>query len=165
MRLWVGPDIASDTSPQVLIFIVAISEYNQKLYEDRETNRLTESLTLWDSIVNSICMSASSTNPDAGNASGFRKSTIILFMNKIDLFQQKLAEHPLAYYLPDYAGPNTYEATSKYLLQTFLAESKDAQRTIHGHFTCAVQRDQVAVVLSTVVDHILTQNLANVGVF
>lgn len=35
------------------VFLVAISEYDQKLYEDESVNRMQEALTLFDSICNS----------------------------------------------------------------------------------------------------------------
>lgn len=39
-----------------VIFLVAISEYDQKLYEDETVNRMEEALILFDSICNSRCM-------------------------------------------------------------------------------------------------------------
>jgi guanine nucleotide-binding protein G(i) subunit alpha len=36
-----------------LVFLVALSEYDQMLYEDESVNRMQEALTLFDSICNS----------------------------------------------------------------------------------------------------------------
>ena len=36
-----------------MIFVAAISEYDQRLYEDESTNRMTEALELFDEICNS----------------------------------------------------------------------------------------------------------------
>lgn len=36
-----------------IVFLVAISEYDQMLYEDEAINRMQEALALFDSIVNS----------------------------------------------------------------------------------------------------------------
>ena len=38
---------------QAIIFVAAISEYDQALFEDRETNRMTEALNLFAEIANS----------------------------------------------------------------------------------------------------------------
>jgi guanine nucleotide-binding protein G(i) subunit alpha len=38
---------------QCIIFVTSLSEYNQKCYEDDETNRMKESLLVFDEIVNS----------------------------------------------------------------------------------------------------------------
>lgn len=56
-------------SVTAILFLVAISEYDQSLYEDESINRMQESLALFDSICNSRW---------------FVKTSIILFLNKID---------------------------------------------------------------------------------
>lgn len=79
----------------VLLFLVAIQEFDQSLYEDESVNRLQESVTLFESVANSRY---------------FANSSIILFLNKIDLFQQKLrGGTQLRDYCPDYTGENEYE--------------------------------------------------------
>lgn len=72
-----------------IIFMVAISEYDQVLFEDESVNRMTESLTLFQS----IC-----------NMEWFSKTSIILFMNKTDVFKKKLKSNPLRLYFPKYKG-------------------------------------------------------------
>ena len=52
----------------------------EMLYEDESVNRMQEALTLFDSICNSRW---------------FVKTSIILFLNKIDLFAEKLPRSPL----------------------------------------------------------------------
>lgn len=75
-----------------VIFLAAISEYDQKLYEDDSVNRVHEALTLFDSICNS---------------QWFAKTSMILFLNKKDLFEKKLTTSPLENYFPEYAGMPT----------------------------------------------------------
>lgn len=53
---------------QVLLFVLAISEYNQQLYEDESVSRISEATTLWQSIANS---------------KWFTNASIILFLNKV----------------------------------------------------------------------------------
>lgn len=72
-----------------IIFMVAISEYDQVLFEDETVNRMGESLTLFQSICDMEC---------------FQKTSIILFMNKTDLFKKKLNSSPLNAYFPKYKG-------------------------------------------------------------
>ncbi|KAJ9636726.1 Guanine nucleotide-binding protein alpha-2 subunit [Coniosporium tulheliwenetii] len=74
-----------------IIFCVALSEYDQVLLEESSQNRMMESLVLFDSVVNSRW---------------FMRTSIILFLNKVDLFKQKLARSPLGNYFPDYSGGN-----------------------------------------------------------
>ncbi|KAL9551676.1 hypothetical protein MBANPS3_004151 [Mucor bainieri] len=75
-----------------IIFMVAISEYDQVLFEDESVNRMTESLTLFQSICNMEI---------------FAKTSMILFMNKTDLFKKKLKTSPLKMYFPKYKGMNS----------------------------------------------------------
>jgi len=74
-----------------VVFLVAISEYDQLLLEDETVNRMHEALTLFDSICNSRW---------------FVKTAIILFLNKIDRFKEKLPISPLSKYFPDFEGTN-----------------------------------------------------------
>jgi guanine nucleotide-binding protein subunit alpha len=65
---------------------------------------MMESLVLFDSVVNSRW---------------FMRTSIILFLNKVDLFRQKLGRSPLSNYFPDYSGGNDINRASKYLLWRF----------------------------------------------
>ncbi|KAL1599032.1 Guanine nucleotide-binding protein alpha-2 subunit [Nothophoma quercina] len=67
-------------------------------------NRMMESLVLFDSVVNSRW---------------FMRTSIILFLNKVDLFKAKLARSPLGNYFPDYSGGNDVNRAAKYLLWRF----------------------------------------------
>ncbi|RKP20276.1 G-protein complex alpha subunit GpaA/FadA, partial [Rozella allomycis CSF55] len=72
-----------------IVFLVAISEYDQKLVEDESVNRMNEALTLFDSICNSRW---------------FVKTSIILFLNKIDRFKDKILVSPIEATFPEYTG-------------------------------------------------------------
>lgn len=103
-----------------IIFCVALSEYDQVLLEESNQvnlfiwmlkasltwsqNRMMESLVLFDSVVNSRW---------------FMRTSIILFLNKVDLFKQKLGRSPLGNYFPDYSGGNDVNRAAKYLLWRF----------------------------------------------
>ncbi len=71
------------------IFCVAISEYDMDLVEDRTVNRMHDSLTLFKNIVNS---------------KAFAKTPIIIFMNKSDLFEEKIKTVDLNVCFPEYTG-------------------------------------------------------------
>lgn len=72
-----------------IIFCVALSEYDQVLLEDTTENRLVESIRLFESIVNSRW---------------FQNTSIMLFLNKVDLFKIKVEHVPVERYFPDYKG-------------------------------------------------------------
>merc|ERR1712019_325280 len=56
-----------------VLFVAAISEYDQVLYEDERTNRMAETLRLFDEICNS---------------KWFTDTSLILFLDKRDLFEE-----------------------------------------------------------------------------
>merc|ERR1711893_494865 len=74
-----------------IIFCTALSAYDLVLAEDEEVNRMHESMKLFDSICNN---------------KWFTETSIILFLNKKDLFEEKIAHSPLTICFPEYTGPN-----------------------------------------------------------
>lgn len=63
--------------------------YDLVLAEDEEMNRMIESMKLFDSICNN---------------KWFVETSIILFLNKKDLFQDKISKSPLTICFPEYQG-------------------------------------------------------------
>ncbi|KAI8141026.1 guanine nucleotide binding protein, alpha subunit [Fennellomyces sp. T-0311] len=135
-------------SVTAIIFLVAISEYDQVLIEDETVNRMQEALTLFDSICNSRW---------------FVKTSIILFLNKIDIFKEKLPKHPLVESFPDYKGPNDYDSSSEYILNRFVSLNQSDTKQIYTHFTCATDTKQIKFVMAAVNDIIIQNNLRDVG--
>ena len=72
-----------------VIFMVAMSDYDLTLAEDPEVNRLRESMKLFDSICNNRW---------------FIETPIILFLNKKDLFEEKIQKSPLNICFPEFTG-------------------------------------------------------------
>ncbi|KIO31398.1 hypothetical protein M407DRAFT_19543 [Tulasnella calospora MUT 4182] len=138
-----------------LIFIVSLSEYDQVLYEDETVNRMAEALTLFDAVVNSRW---------------FTKSSIILFLNKIDLLQEKLRARnsPIRDIFEDYSGPDDgsdadFDYACEYFRRLFLARNQSSHKRLITHLTCATDTKQIKVVITTVNEHILKNNLEEVG--
>ncbi|KAI9347168.1 guanine nucleotide binding protein, alpha subunit [Zopfochytrium polystomum] len=131
-----------------IIFVAAISAYDQTCYEDNSTNRVIESLNLFESICNHPL---------------FRNTSMVLFLNKIDLFKKKLAVARVRDYFPSYLGKNLYEPASEYFASRFIALNKNIERKIYVHFTWATDTKQIRVVLVTVNTIILRSNLDDAG--
>ncbi|KAJ5228052.1 hypothetical protein N7489_008760 [Penicillium chrysogenum] len=131
-----------------ILFLVAISEYDQLLFEDETVNRMQEALTLFDSICNSRW---------------FVKTSIILFLNKIDRFKEKLPVSPMKNYFPDYEGGADYAAACDYILNRFVSLNQAEQKQIYTHFTCATDTTQIRFVMAAVNDIIIQENLRLCG--
>ncbi|KAK9763361.1 guanine nucleotide-binding protein subunit alpha [Basidiobolus ranarum] len=132
----------------VIVFMVAISEYDQTLIEDESVNRMQEALTLFDSICNSRW---------------FVKTSIILFLNKIDLFRDKLIASPMQRYFPDYTGGEDYDLACKYIEHRFVALNHSDTKHVYTHLTCATDTQQIKFVMAAVNDIIIQTNLRDCG--
>jgi GTPase SAR1 family protein len=149
-----------------VIFVAAISEYNQVLYEDNSMNRIQEALLLFEEIANS---------------KWFKQTSVILFLNKRDLFAEKICEVPFKAEgrFDSFAGPHVqfgtqsaingtpehkvcYDAATSFLRQEFLARNK-ANKEIYVHITCATDTKNVEVVFNACKDIILKSNLHGSG--
>eukprot|EP00954_Amorphochlora_amoebiformis_P008012 620959-Amorphochlora_amoeboformis.AAC.3 len=73
-----------------VLFVAAISAYNQRLFEDNSTNRLVEALELFEEVANSRW---------------FQRTSVVLFLNKRDIFQEKIKKFPITV-CPPLAGFN-----------------------------------------------------------
>lgn len=130
-----------------IIFCVALSEYDQVLLEDKNKNRLEESLTLFDSVVNSRW---------------FSRCSIILFLNKIDIFVDKLPYSPLEKHFPDYKGGDDPNNAAKYILWRFTKVNRSGL-PIYPYITQATDRNSMKLVFVVVRESIFSNILQDTG--
>lgn len=118
----------------------------QVLMEDRQTNRLRESLDIFETIVNNRV---------------FVNVSIILFLNKTDLLEEKVKCVPLKDYFPDYTGPeHSLPDVQAFMVECFRAKRRDAaQKPLYHHFTTAINTENIRLVFRDVKDTILHDNL------
>ncbi|KAG0042086.1 guanine nucleotide-binding protein subunit alpha [Gryganskiella cystojenkinii] len=140
--------IACFENVTAIVFLVAISEYDQLLLEDETVNRMQEALTLFDSICNS---------------KWFIRTSIILFLNKIDRFKEKLPLSPMKDFFQDFEGGDNYEEASQYVLHRFVSLNMSETKQIYTHFTCATDTNQIRFVMDAVSDIIIQTNLRDCG--
>jgi GTPase SAR1 family protein len=131
-----------------VLFVAAISEYDQVLYEDENTNRMVEALNLFEEICNSRW---------------FRETSMILFLNKRDLFAEKIKKVPLNKYFPDYAGDNSFESASEFLQEQFESKNRNPDKQVYTHITCATDTGNIAAVFNAVKDIIIRKSLNEAG--
>merc|ERR1712038_2154980 len=91
-----------------VLFVVALSEYDQVLVEDPTVNRMQESLNLFNEMVNN---------------SYFSEMPFIVFFNKKDLFEEKIKKKSITLAFPEYRGKNGQmhddEDSSGFIIDTF----------------------------------------------
>lgn len=132
-----------------VLFVLAMSEYDQMLFEDERVNRMHESIMLFDTLVNSRW---------------FRDTPFILFLNKMDLFEDKVRRIPIRKYFPDFQGRvGDVEAGISYFENIFLSLNR-SNKPIYVRRTCATDTQTMKFVLSAVTDLITQQNLKRSGI-
>lgn len=133
-----------------LLFLVAISGYDQCLIEDKDANQISEALMLFDSICNS---------------QWFLDTSMILFLNKIDLFKIKIKHSPIRNHFPEFAlGLEEQQAKSEMTCMLFFQEkfvklNRNSSKDIYSHFTNATDTKLLRSVMLSVTDIILQKNL------
>lgn len=120
-----------------ILFVSSLSEYDQFLREEDSQPRMHESLLLFDEICNSVW---------------FSQTAIILFLNKEDIFRQKIKKVDLSFCFEDYDGGDDYNKALDYIRQRFLEKnnSQNSNRKIYVHVTCAVNTENVEFVFNSV---------------
>ncbi|KAK6765195.1 hypothetical protein RB195_025223 [Necator americanus] len=128
-----------------ILFMVASNEYDQVILEDRRTNRVVESRSVFETIVNNR---------------SFTNVSIILFMNKSDLLKEKVPKSDIRQYFSDFTGDHTsVRDVQFFLVDKFETSRKDRARPFFYHYTTAIDTENIRRVFVDVRDTILQQNL------
>jgi guanine nucleotide-binding protein subunit alpha len=122
----------------VVVFLVAISGYDEVLLEDHNGNRMREALMLFESIA---------------NCRDFENSILVLFLNKIDLFREKVASgrSPISQHFPDYeGGEKDIEAGQSFFAHKFTSLVHNPGRKTEVHFTNATDGSELDKTIKSV---------------
>ncbi|XP_031418105.1 guanine nucleotide-binding protein subunit alpha-12 isoform X2 [Clupea harengus] len=134
-----------------ILFMVSSSEFDQVLLEDRRTNRLSESMDIFETIVNNKL---------------FTSVSIILFLNKTDLLVEKLrAGADIRRNFPEFHGDRQcLEDVQSFLVRSFGRRRRGDRRSrpLFHHFTTAIDTENVRFVFRAVRDTILQENLKDI---
>mmetsp|Transcript_27361 Transcript_27361/g.57082 ORF Transcript_27361/g.57082 Transcript_27361/m.57082 type:complete len:358 (-) Transcript_27361:354-1427(-) len=137
-----------------VIFVAALSEYDQALFEDATANRMTEAVDLFGDICNNKV---------------FQSSSMILFLNKKDLYEEKIKEVHIgdspafADFDAKLGDSDYYDKGVKYFLDLFMAENNNPERQIYHHATCATDSKNVEIVFNSCKDIIMRKNMEEMG--
>eukprot|EP01083_Nonionella_stella_P066222 174187_1 len=125
---------------KAVLFVIALSCYNEMMYEDIHKNCMVDSLELFDETVNN---------------KHFNKTHIILFLNKKDLFVDKIGKIPITFCeafsdfneyqtgLDVEPNPNDFEQTTAYIQHKFRTLNKNNKKQIYVHLTTAMDRKNI----------------------
>jgi len=132
-----------------ILFCAALNGYDLVCMEDDKTNRMTESINLF---------------AEVSNSKWFIDTPIMLFLNKCDLFKEKIERGiSIKSAFPDYKGKNEYQPCIDYIFEQFFAAVQLEGKTVYPHVTCATDTGNIQVVWTAVQDIILTRALNETG--
>eukprot|EP01127_Copromyxa_protea_P018610 TRINITY_DN5893_c0_g1_i2.p1 TRINITY_DN5893_c0_g1~~TRINITY_DN5893_c0_g1_i2.p1 ORF type:complete len:350 (-),score=64.26 TRINITY_DN5893_c0_g1_i2:136-1122(-) len=120
-----------------VLFCVALNEYDLGLEEDNRVNRMHESLKLFEETCNSAF---------------FNDASIILFLNKDDLFREKIQRVDLNVCFEEYTGGKNYEKALKFIRGEF----KSSKRKVYTHVSVATDTENIQFIFKAVLDTILS---------
>jgi len=104
-----------------VVFCVSLTEYDEQ--EDPTTNRMKESLQLFGDMLKNETLKGAS---------------VVLFLNKKDLFREKIKETNITKAFPLYTGAQDYDEAVEYIQQQFVGMNTNPARDIFCHTTSAV---------------------------
>ena len=168
--------IHSFDSVAAVLFVAALNHFNAVLFEDESINAMHEALELFHEVCNS---------------KWFRNSEIILFLNKLDLFDISIGEgnslksafteanrwfgdqwegsdyvpkeNVMFMDDPDYKPCR--DAALEFIQTQFKKLNEDSNKTIFPHFTCGTDTDNVKTVFWDVQNMVIRNNLKRSGLF
>lgn len=98
------------------------------------------------------------------NSKYFEKSALILFLNKIDLFREKVqsGKARIRDHFPDYTASDTdVEAGQQFFASKFRNLVRDPEKDAYVHFTNATDTNLLDKTMKSVQDMIVQRNLHN----
>jgi guanine nucleotide-binding protein subunit alpha-12 len=151
-----------------VLFFVSSNEYDAALLEDRNVNRLRESVLIFKNII---------------NHKAFEKVPFILFLNKTDLLKEKLNQtanqfmklssdsskvvvvpQTIKDYFPEFNGLNPLDlgCVQSFIFGLFDSCRLNKDKTLIHHFTTAVDTENIKKVFKAVKMIILEENIKTI---
>ncbi|KII64258.1 G protein alpha o subunit [Thelohanellus kitauei] len=130
-----------------MIYVASLVDYCMGLEEDPSTNRLVESVKLFGGMCNSPY---------------FTNIPIILFLNKKDIFEQKIKKCPIKSFFAEFEG-NDYDESLHFIKTMYLKSNKSYHRPIYIHVTNATDTSNIRFIFEAVGDIIINKGLEETG--
>jgi len=131
-----------------VIFCASLSSYDQVLREDRSQNRMLEAILLFDEVANSTC---------------FHANDIILFLNKEDLFLEKISKVDLNTCFINYTGGGNPDSAKEFIKQRFVERTHGGKK-VYPHYTNAIDTKNIELVIRNVKETLLEKTLGELGI-
>lgn len=133
-----------------VLYLSDMSTFDQQLPSDDTRTIFTESLEVFDQIVNSRWFSQVST---------------VLFLTGRDVLQAQLAQDPNAFsrHFPDQKSCAGYETVVQSIQDMFYEQNRNPDKAVYTHLTCVTDKSNIAAVMNAVKDITIRQSLSQCG--
>ena len=173
-----------------ILFVASLSDYDLTMSHEElklsnsehngaEINRMKDALDLFQTLINwkkknYININKQSKNhletvPFIKETLLFENVSIILFLNKEDLFEEKFRRSSMRICFDDYVETDSVEEAKYFIARKFLSCDKSQSlnkktRDIYWHYTYALDRRNIETVIASVRDKIMRFMLENMGI-
>jgi len=89
------------------------------------------------------------------------RQSVVLFLNKDDLFRKKIQIIDMQKYFPDYDGGKDYDKAIDYLKTTFKSLNRTA-KDLYIHVTVATETDSVSLILDSITGIVFNRFLTGI---
>lgn len=134
-----------------VVFVASLEDYMLKLEEDPEKSRIKESLEVFERVFHSPKL---------------RSTPVILLLNKVDLFNERLTDHPVDKYFPDYKGPTDEKNSLKFIATKYAqrAKSKPTEKQLnHIYPITSTDSSNFLTVFESIREELLQSGLTAAG--
>jgi len=131
-----------------ILYVASLSEFDMTLFEDEATNRMKEALNVFEKTIQHTY---------------FKDIPIILFLNKSDLFYEKLKKKNLSETFPEYKGKSKEDAL-KFIESKYVSKNKNSSRSVYVHVTTATDTKNIEAVWEITKDVIMRNFLESMGI-
>jgi len=139
--------IAETYKPTAVLYFASLVDWDIPLLTgDEGKSRLDESLEVWEECLNKDC---------------FQNTTMILCLNKMDLFEDKIERVDLKETYPKFkggAGDEKLERAKDFILQLYMRsahKTRHSKENIYHHFTCAIDTNLIGNVFENISQEII----------
>ena len=143
---------------QCLIFIASLTEYDTRLENDdhalfttshmdpNEPDDIRVSLTVFENLMN--------------NDSWFKNSTIVLLLNRTDVFRKKIKEVPIRQHWPEFNGPEgDYDAAVRFFTGKFCSvQRQEDSRDLYVYYSEATDTENSRIILQSIEALLVSRN-------
>jgi len=132
-----------------VVFCVSLTSYCHRGAEGAESNKMHEAIKLFNMMANSKV---------------FLDASIILFLNKTDIFAELCRRIPIKTAFPDYTGKATYDDSLSFVQARFIEQKKQGPE-MYVHLTCATDTSSIREVSNAITDMLIKNFLKDCGIY